>query len=198
VRADCPPRSAWVGPFNFTANAPPICDAPTALTVANITNTSADLGWTSTGSTWDIELGATGFVATGTPTTTGTTTNPHSLSGLTGNTSYDFYVRNDCGANGLSPWAGPFNFSTTSVGIDESAKKLGLSIYPNPNNGIFTLNVKAKNVTVEVMNTQGQVIFTKNNVNTNEQIDLSNNAKGIYFVTVTSNEAVTTQKVIVR
>jgi len=86
----------------------------------------------------------------------------------------------------------------TTVGISEATNKLGLSIYPNPNNGIFTLNVKAKNVLVEIMNTQGQVVLTKNNVNTNQQIDLSNNAKGIYFVTVTSNEAVTTQKVIVQ
>ena len=85
-----------------------------------------------------------------------------------------------------------------TVGINEAANNLGLSIYPNPNKGIFTLNIKAKNVVVEIMNTQGQIVLTKNNVNTNQQIDLSNNAKGIYFVTVTSNQAVTTQKVIVQ
>ena len=89
-------------------------------------------------------------------------------------------------------------FNVTSVGISEATNNLGLSIYPNPNKGVFTLNIKAENVVVEIMNTQGQVVLTKNNVNTNEQIDLSNNAKGIYFVTVTSNETVTTQKVIVQ
>ena len=83
-------------------------------------------------------------------------------------------------------------------GISEATNNLGLSIYPNPNNGVFTLNIKTKNVVVEIMNTQGQVVLTKNNVNTNEQIDLSNNAKGIYFITVTSNKTVTTQKVIVQ
>jgi len=173
------------------------CPAPTTLTVANITNTSADLGWTSTATTWDVELGVAGFTATGIPTTASSTTNPTNVTGLTGGTAYDFYVRADCGADS-SAWAGPFNFTTTSVGINESANNLGLSLYPNPNNGIFTLNIKAKNVLVKIMNTTGQVVLTKNNVNTNEQIDLSNNAKGIYFVTVTSNEAVTTQKVIVR
>ena len=173
------------------------CFSPTNLTVTNSTNTSVNLAWTSTATTWDIELGIAGFNPTGTATTASTTTNPTNVAGLTDDTSYDFYVRADCGADS-STWAGPFNFSTITVGINKAANKLGLSIYPNPTNGIFTLNVKAKNVIIEIMNTTGQVIFTKTNVNTNEQINLSNNPKGIYFVTVISNETVTTQKVIVR
>jgi subtilisin-like proprotein convertase family protein len=93
----------------------PACPDPTVLTVANITTTSADLGWTENGtaSTWDIESGITGFAPTGTPTVTGTTTNPHNLTLLTANTTYDFYVRADCGSvNGTSAWVGPFTFFT--------------------------------------------------------------------------------------
>ena len=176
------------------------CSAPTALSTSAITATSVNLTWTENGTatTWDIELDTAGFTPTGTPTIVGTTNNPTNATGLTGNTSYDFYVRADCGVDGVSAWAGPFNFATNIVGINESAKNLGLSIYPNPNNGVFTLMVKAKNVMVQVMNTTGQVILTKNNVNTNQRFDLSNNAKGIYFITITSKENVTTQKVIVR
>lgn len=91
----------------------PACPDPTALTVTNITTTSADLGWTDpTGSLWDIEWGAAGFTPTGTPTITGTATNPHNLTGLTPNTSYDFYVRTDCGGSGTSNWVGPYTFFT--------------------------------------------------------------------------------------
>ena len=288
----------------------PACLSPTALGATNITSTTADLTWASTGTLWDIELDTAGFTPTGNPTTAGVATNPHSVTGLTSGVYYEFYIRADCGASGLSVWAGPYSFRATPdycagdhfydnggptadysngsndstvicastagdivtvtfntfgleagfdyltiydgvgsagtsfgqfdgntipgpftatdssgcltfvftsdgavvdigwdatitcanppVGISEATNNLGLSIYPNPNNGVFTLNIKAKNVVVEIMNTQGQVVLTKNNVNTNEQIDLSNNAKGIYFVTVTSNEAVTTQKVIVQ
>ncbi|MEZ7901387.1 MAG: hypothetical protein QMC34_05725, partial [Flavobacteriales bacterium] len=89
----------------------PSCSAPSALAATNITATSADLGWT-TGALWDIEMGAAGFTPTGTPTTVGTTTNPYNATSLTANTSYDFYVRNDCGASGISTWAGPFSFTT--------------------------------------------------------------------------------------
>ena len=40
-----------------------------------------------------------------------TATNPHNLTSLTANTTYDFYVLADCGADS-STWAGPFNFTT--------------------------------------------------------------------------------------
>ena len=93
------------------------CFAPTALTATNITATSADLGWTNaTATTWDIEWSTAGFTPTGTPTITGTTTNPHALTGLTATTAYEFYVRADCGSSdGTSTWTGPFSFTTMCV-----------------------------------------------------------------------------------
>jgi len=99
---------------NFIIRTPPACPAPSALTATNLTSTSADLGWTENGTatTWDIEWGTAGFTPTGTPTIVGTTTNPHNLTGLTANTSYEFYVRADCGGSGTSTWSGPFAFTT--------------------------------------------------------------------------------------
>ena len=98
---------------DVTIDGNPACPDPTALTATNITATSADLGWTdATGSLWDIEWGTTGFTPTGTPNITGTTTNPHNLTGLTAQTAYDFYVRTDCGGSGTSNWVGPFTFTT--------------------------------------------------------------------------------------
>ena len=49
-----------------------------------------------------IEYGVAPYVPTGTPTVSGVT-NPYNYSGLTANTTYEFYVRADCGgANGTS------------------------------------------------------------------------------------------------
>ncbi|MCW8938969.1 MAG: fibronectin type III domain-containing protein, partial [Flavobacteriales bacterium] len=92
----------------------PACPDPSALTATNITATSADLGWTENGTatTWDIEWGTAGFVPTGIPTILGTTTNPHNLTGLTAQTSYEFYVRAMCSASDSSNWVGPFAFTT--------------------------------------------------------------------------------------
>lgn len=90
------------------------CFPPINLTASNITSDSAELGWTETGtaSLWDIEYGISGFTPTGTPTNSGVS-NPFVLTGLSSQTAYDFYVRADCGTvDGLSIWAGPFNFTT--------------------------------------------------------------------------------------
>jgi hypothetical protein len=93
----------------------PSCAPPSALTVGSITGTSASLGWTENGSatSWDIELGTAGFTATGTPTQSGVT-NPYPHTGLVAATSYDWYVRADCGGS-QSPWVGPNNFMTTCI-----------------------------------------------------------------------------------
>ncbi|EDP95358.1 fibronectin type III domain-containing protein [Kordia algicida OT-1] len=97
----------------ITSAAPPSCIDPSMLTATNIMETSADLGWTENGTAtvWDVELVPSGAAATGTPTASGVA-NPYMASGLTGNTSYDFYVRADCGGSGTSNWVGPFTFTT--------------------------------------------------------------------------------------
>ncbi|MDG5491714.1 GEVED domain-containing protein [Psychroserpens sp. SPM9] len=95
----------------------PTCPDPTDLTASNITLTSADLGWTQLGgiSNWDIEWGIEGFTPTGTPNVDDTGDNPYNLSALTAETSYDYYVRADCGMDNttdVSAWVGPFTFFT--------------------------------------------------------------------------------------
>lgn len=107
--------SDTTGPVSVTTAL--LCQTPTSLTASNLTPTSADLGWTAGGTEtqWDIEYGANGFTQGSGTSITGTSSNPYSLSGLTQNTAYQFYVRADCGANGTSPWAGPFSFTTPCV-----------------------------------------------------------------------------------
>lgn len=94
------------------------CPFPSTLAVTNITDISASLGWTETGSatTWNIEYGVTGFTQGAGTAVNGTTTNPYALAGLTANTTYDFYVQSDCGGS-QSLWAGPFTFSTLACAI---------------------------------------------------------------------------------
>jgi hypothetical protein len=92
----------------------PTCPAPSMLTVANITDTTVDLGWTEAGSAtvWDVEIVdiTAGGTATGTATATGVA-NPYTATGLASNNDYEFYVRAVCGGD-VSTWVGPFAFST--------------------------------------------------------------------------------------
>ncbi len=88
------------------------CLAPSALGAINILNTSADLHWTSGGaSNWNVEYGPVGF-AQGTGTLLSANNDTVNITGLTASTTYDFYVRDSCGAGNVSSWAGPFTFNT--------------------------------------------------------------------------------------
>ncbi len=88
------------------------CPSPSNLTATNITDTSADLGWTDNAgaASWNIELGLDGFTPTETPTNSGVS-NPFNAMSLTPATDYDFYVQADCGGD-TSSWVGPFSFTT--------------------------------------------------------------------------------------
>src|SRR5690606_11280849 len=96
---------------SIIANCGPLCTAPTNLSATNITTDSATLSWTSDGNLFDIEWGAQGFTqGSGTEVNNvGTTT--YNLSGLVANTTYDFYVRQNCTINQCT-WVGPFTFIT--------------------------------------------------------------------------------------
>ncbi len=98
-----------------------LCPQVSDIVVSDITSTTALVAWTENGSatSWDIEYGPTGFEPTGIPTVTGVT-NPYMISGLDELTSYDVYVRADCGALGTSPWTEPYwvdpvTFTTQAV-----------------------------------------------------------------------------------
>lgn len=101
----------------------PTCPDPSSLSTAGIAATQANLTWTENGSatTWDIELGAAGFSPTGVPSVDNTSSNPYTYTGLSQNTSYDYYVRSDCGGGDESNWVGPFTFTTTVTCPDPSA-----------------------------------------------------------------------------
>ncbi len=104
------------------------CFQPVGQTETNITASSADLGWTpgETETTWNIEWGPTGFTLGGGTMISGTTDNPYTLTGLTSNTTYDWYVQADCGGGEESSWTGPGTFTTAC------------STYPTPFSEDFT------------------------------------------------------------
>lgn len=97
------------------------CPAPIALTATNITTTSAKLGWTETGdaTAWDIKWDVSNFnpYIEGT-FISGEGTNAYTLSGLTENGNYVWYVRAKCDNNYSSMWSGPFTFKTLCNAIE--------------------------------------------------------------------------------
>ena len=75
--------------------------APSGLTVDDFTNDEITFSWTANGdeSSWNVEWGVPGF-APGTGAGLGSavaTTNPFTITGLSGDTDYDIYVSSNCG-----------------------------------------------------------------------------------------------------
>jgi Secretion system C-terminal sorting domain/Cleaved Adhesin Domain/Fibronectin type III domain len=101
---------------NFINDTFPACMEPTDLTVINTSNITADLTWTENGTatSWNLEVVdiTAGGSVTGASTVSGVT-NPYTLSGLTSNNDYEFYVQADCGTEGPSIWVGPMSFRTS-------------------------------------------------------------------------------------
>jgi PKD repeat protein len=93
----------------------PTCTPPTNVFTTNTTANSTTLGWVAgsgSSTSWEIEYGPIGF-SLGSGTMLTVTTNPYTVTGLSGSTTYAFYVREVCSPTDKSPWEGPQLTSTT-------------------------------------------------------------------------------------
>lgn len=111
---------------DFKLKITPTCVEPSALSTSSLTSSSVNLLWNAPtpipANGYDYEVrtsgaagsGATGLISSG---STGAGVLSTSVSGLSGNTTYSYYVRANCGSGDLSAWANsifttPCNSST--------------------------------------------------------------------------------------
>ncbi len=95
---------------------------------------------------------------------------------------------------------------TVSGGVGISSipeKKTEITVYPNPNTGWFTLGIDLKESTelsIKLYHFTGQLIHSevigKVTGDYTQQMDLSGNAKGIYYVQIMTEKGVVTRKVV--
>ena len=97
------------------------------------------------------------------------------------------------------------NFGTISIpsSIEEASFKGNLSIYPNPTNGIFTIemnDVQKDIYSIKVTNVLGQKVFTNSQSVSGfykEIIDLTSFDKGVYLIEIKNTTSTITEKIIV-
>lgn len=77
-------------------------------------------------------------------------------------------------------------------------------IYPNPSNGQFTIEIDQlvnESCTVKIFNVIGSNVYTKRFAGSpqiKEQIDISQYAKGMYFISIeTDNGAVLSKRILI-
>lgn len=71
-----------------------------------------------------------------------------------------------------------------------------ISIFPNPSNGIITINSE-NTLNLTITDITGKVVFSKNNVTNNENINLSNLQTGIYLAKMVTETGVEETKKII-
>ncbi|WP_131494774.1 fibronectin type III domain-containing protein, partial [Flavobacterium enshiense] len=95
------------------------CPAPTVPTVVSVTQSTATVQWTAGAfeSQWEVVVQPAGSgQPTGSSTIIPAATNPFTITGLSANTSYEYYVRAACTpVTDVSTWAGPKTFITSQV-----------------------------------------------------------------------------------
>jgi hypothetical protein len=94
---------------------PDSCESTSGIAISDLTETSVKINWNAISSaSFQIEYGITGFTQ-GEGQIVSTTTNSKSINNLEPNTSYQYYIKTNCGNNNFSDWVGPNNFTTANV-----------------------------------------------------------------------------------
>jgi hypothetical protein len=71
-----------------------------------------------------------------------------------------------------------------------------ISFYPNPTKGILNLDLDIDIATISIYDSTGKIVFIKNNPQQKETLDISNIAKGIYFIKINTNNKVSISTLI--
>nr|WP_294936615.1 zinc-dependent metalloprotease family protein [uncultured Flavobacterium sp.] len=102
----------------------------------------------------------------------------------------------------LNSWS--LNICTVqTAGVAENSLK-DFSVYPNPNNGNFTVHFESNtgnDIKINVHDVSGRMIFDKSYQNTgtfNQVLQLNNAQSGVYLVTVIDGESKTTKRIIIK
>ena len=87
------------------------------------------------------------------------------------------------------------NFGITDMNSGE------IKIYPNPNNGKFTVSSKEElsgNSRVRILNAMGQIIYNRSDLNSSSmnKINIEDQADGIYFIEISDGDKVSTSTII--
>jgi len=107
-------------------------------------------------------------------------------------------TKNNCSSNASTP----VNMST--VGIDGAKEEVLVNVYPNPNNGNFTISFNSSdksNHTLELSNSLGQIVYREvlNDFNGvySKELSIAGYGCGVYMLSITNEQTEIKKKIIV-
>lgn len=162
------------------------CIAPSNISVAEITNTTALVLWDPIGNEteWEIKYGPTGFdpLVDGESIIDNDGVPNETLTELLVDSAYDVYVRAICDATTQSDFEGPYAFTTTTLSVDQNL--LSFSYYPNPVQHSFTVKSSKPINNIQIYAVNGAILKEVTVAANTYNLNVSNLSNGIYFVNI--------------
>ncbi|MBO4599743.1 MAG: fibronectin type III domain-containing protein [Bacteroidales bacterium] len=193
--------SEWCDPISFVTD---VCPDAYNLTASNVQGNSVDLDWSADDRHvgWVIEYGYEGFDA-GSGVAVEADHHPFQLTGLTGETTYDIFVRGVCGSNFMSEnWSNRVTITTLYSGIHSITDDVRVHLFPNPTSSDVELTLPAVGsaVKVEVIDVAGRTQLSCTLPVGTEKATLATSQlpQGAYYVRVTGGDINTIKKLVVR
>jgi hypothetical protein len=84
-----------------------------------------------------------------------------------------------------------------NTGIGELKQDQLFSVYPNPSNGIFTIDVMNEKADIMILDLLGNTVYEAKQTKGSVEIDLENIASGVYLVKVHSNQMHATKRIVI-
>ncbi|MBC8173749.1 MAG: T9SS type A sorting domain-containing protein [Chitinophagales bacterium] len=206
VRAFC--DGAWTGytPIRkfITPSAGSACTTPTQTYTDLITMNSAQISWNAMPSATQYQVTYRKEGATG--SSFYTTANSTTLTGLLPGVKYNWRVRTEC-PDGMKNYTVTNSFTTLSPRMGEGSEEnsaLTVTIFPNPANENVSVQLDryAENVTIEIFDITGRIVFQKSvdaiEANSSYGIDIRTIARGAYILKISEGDAsITNEKLII-
>lgn len=193
--------SEWSDTISFVTD---VCPDVSNLTASDVQGNSAVIDWVEGGRAeeWEVQWGLEGFAA-GTGSSITVDHHPYTITGLTGETSYDIYVRAKCDEGFLSEhWSNVVTITTLYSGINSVIDDARVRLFPNPTSSDVQITLPAtfQAVRVEVIDAAGrtQLSYTLPAGTETARLATSQLGQGAYYVRITGGDLNTVKKLVVR
>ena len=133
-----------------------------------------------------------------------TTQNPTHTYAANGTYTVELTVTDDCGSESVTQTVD----ITCLVGIEEAdalSTPAVITVYPNPNQGIFKVgfeNLNAEEIHMQVVDLRGKIVMNRElsgfTGDFHTDVDLSGQGRGLYFIKIYADGKVSTKKVVVQ